>query len=117
LSWTSPVKIRQILIGGTKKMVVFNDCELTEKVKVYDAGFQVSSFKETKKMLVDYRVGDIYIPKVSTREALKTMVDDFLDAIIQGQEPLANCLRGLYVVEILEAAERSLKKQGQIVNL
>lgn len=116
-SWTSPVKIRQILIGGTRKMIVFNDVEPTEKVKVYDTGFEVRSEEEKNKILVDYRVGDIYIPKIDNREALKGVAGDFVNAVTQGKEPLSNWKSGLDVVTILEAAERSIKNRGREVLL
>lgn len=116
-SWTSPVKIRQILIGGTKKMIVYDDVEPTEKVKVYDTGFEVRSEEEKNKILVDYRVGDIYIPKIDNREALKGVAEDFVAAVDRGIEPVSNWKSGLEVVTILEAAEQSIKNRGREVLL
>ncbi len=116
-SWTSPVKIRQILIGGTKKMIVYDDVEPTEKVKVYDTGFEVRSEEEKNKILVDYRVGDIYIPKIDNREALKGVAEDFVAAVDRGTEPVSNWKSGLDVVTILEAAEQSIKNRGREVLL
>lgn len=116
-SWTSPVKIRQILIGGTKKMIVFDDVEPTEKVKVYDTGFEVRNEEEKNKMLVDYRVGDIYIPKLENKEALKGVAEDFTAAIREGREPVSTWQSGLDVVSILEAAETSIKNRGKEIVL
>jgi predicted dehydrogenase len=80
-SWTSPVKIRKILIGGDKKMIIFDDVEPAEKVKIYNTGYTVESDEDRRKILVDYRVGDIYTPKVEDTEALTGVVQDFADAI------------------------------------
>ncbi len=117
LSWTSPVKIRQILIGGTGKMVLYDDLEPSEKVKIYDSGYKERSETDQNRILIDYRIGDIYVPKLDTTEALKGMAADFIDAVISGNEPLSSCKRGLSVVRILEAAERSLKNKGKEVVL
>ncbi|MBN2301301.1 MAG: Gfo/Idh/MocA family oxidoreductase [Lentisphaerae bacterium] len=123
LSWTSPVKIRKILIGGTRKMLVYDDLEPTEKVKVYDTGFSMNSedstnsYEERNKILVDYRVGDAYIPKIEMGEALRGMAADFIRSIREGTEPTANAQSGLSVVRILEAADRSLRNRGQEVML
>lgn len=116
-SWTSPVKIRQMLIGGDKKMVLFNDMEPTEKIKVYDTGYNFSSDEERNKILVDYRVGDIFIPKIQTKEALAGMAADFLKAISTGAEPISSWKSGLAVVQILEAAQVSIKNKGKEVIL
>ncbi|MBX7050962.1 MAG: Gfo/Idh/MocA family oxidoreductase, partial [Flavobacteriales bacterium] len=77
-SWSSPVKIRTMLLGGDKKMVVFNDMEPTEKIKIYDTAHTVSSDEEKQRVLVDYRVGDVYIPKLEIKEALGGMAKDFI---------------------------------------
>ncbi|MDD4178616.1 MAG: Gfo/Idh/MocA family oxidoreductase [Candidatus Margulisbacteria bacterium] len=114
LSWSSPVKIRKTLIAGTKKMVVYDDLEPTEKVRVYDTGFKAS---ESQNLLIDYRVGDIYIPKIEQTEALSALAKDFLAAITTGKAPLADAQKGLAVVRILESAEKSLKNHGQEVKL
>lgn len=118
-SWTSPVKIRRILIGGDEKMVIFDDVEPTEKVKVYDTGYnvKVNSDEARRNVLVDYRVGDIYIPKVEKKEALAGVASDFLNAIDTGKEPVSNWESGLDVVKILEASDESLKNNGQEIIL
>ncbi len=116
-SWTSPVKVRQILIGGTKKMIVFNDLEPTEKIKLYDTGYEVKSKEDERKMLVDYRVGDVYIPKVEHKEALKGLAEDFVRAVTTGESPISDYRSGLEVVEILEAADKSLRDGSREVML
>ncbi|MGH2575448.1 MAG: Gfo/Idh/MocA family protein [Ignavibacteria bacterium] len=112
-SWSSPVKIRQILIGGDKKMIVYNDIETSEKVKVYDTGYDVRTDEDKQKLLVDYRVGDVYSPKVDIREALTGLVSDFKDAVLNGTDPLSNWKVGLEVVKILEASDKSLKDNSK----
>ena len=114
VSWTSPVKIRKILIGGDKKMIVYDDIEPTEKVKVYDTGYQ---FRESENVLVDYRTGDISIPKLDQTEALHYVAKDFIHSITTGKEPVSNWKIGLAVVGILEAAEQSIKNRGREVIL
>ena len=107
-----------MLIGGNKKMIVFNDLESTEKIKVYD-----TSFREKKNsgngnnILADYRVGDIYVPKISTREGLSVMAEDFMNAVTRNKEPISNKNLSLDVVRILEAAEQSIKNNGKEVIL
>lgn len=117
VSWTSPVKIRKILIGGTKKMIVYDDLEPTEKVRIYDTGYKISSKEEQNKLLVDYRAGDVFIPKVDLTEALKGVATDFVNSIVKGVQPIANAQSGLEVVSILEAAEKSIKNRGKEVIL
>jgi len=116
-SWTSPVKLRTILIGGSKKMVLFDDVEPSEKVKVYDTGYNVSSDEEKRNLLIDYRTGDIYTPKLTQTEALAGMATDFVQAIRTGSKPLSNWELGRDVVALLEAAQESIRNQGKAVNL
>ena len=116
-SWVSPVKMRQMLIGGDKKMVVYNDMEPTEKIKIYDTGFKVRSDQEKKMFITDYRVGDIYVPKVPMTEALSLMAEDFISAIKGGSTPDSHAQMGVDVVEILEKADLSIKNNGQEVSL
>lgn len=111
-SWVSPMKIRQILISGDKKMIAYDDTESTEKVKVYEAGYSVRSDEEKQLLYMDYRSGDIHIPKVSTNESLQGVVEDFVDAIARGTKPLSDAKFGLDIVRILDAAEHSLKNGG-----
>jgi predicted dehydrogenase len=112
-SWSSPVKIRKILIGGTKKMIVFDDVEPSEKVKVYDTGYTVKSDEDRRRLLVDYRAGDIYVPKLEQREALYGMAADFISAIEKGTTPVSDWKVGLEVVKVLEAAQESIKNKGR----
>lgn len=112
-SWVSPVKIRQMLIGGTNKMIVYNDMEPTEKIKVYDSGYSFKSKNDINEFLVDYRIGDINVPKINITEALSLMVNDFINSIKNKTEPISNSEMGLEVVKILDAAERSMKNNGK----
>ncbi len=112
-SWISPMKIRRVLIGGTEKMIVYDDIEPTEKVKIYDYGYKVAG----KEMLVDYRFGDIVIPKLDTTEALWGVASDFITAIQTGKNPLSDACMGARVVRILEAANTSLRNKGEEVFL
>jgi Predicted dehydrogenases and related proteins len=116
-SWTSPVKVRQTLIGGDKKMIVYNDLEVTEKVKIYDTGFNHQTDEEKEGILVDYRTGDIFIPKLSEQEALFSVAKDFVDSIVSNKSPLSSAQVGLEVVQILEAAQESIKNNGKEVLL
>ena len=116
-SWSSPVKIRMTLVGGTEKMIVFNDMEPTEKVKVYDTGYSLKSDEEKQKILVDYRAGDIFTPKLQITEALSLMANDFVNAVTKGIKPISDFNIGLDVVKILEAAQNSIKQKGQEIFL
>lgn len=116
-SWISPVKIRKTLIGGTKKMIIYDDVEPTEKVKVYDTGFHVNSAEELHKWLVDYRFGDIYIPKIAQTEALLGVANDFAAAIRENKIPRSSAQSGLNVVSILEAAQKSIQEKGKLITL
>lgn len=119
-SWTSPVKIRKFLVGGDRKMVVYDDMEPTEKIKVYDTGYSYTEQQtdESKsRILVDYRVGDIFVPKLSMKEALAGVAEDFVRAIQTGSRPVSDAQLGLMVVKTLEAAQISIKNKGQEVLL
>lgn len=116
-SWTSPVKVRQTLIGGDKKMILYNDIEPSEKVRVYDTGYFHTTDEEKKKILVDYRIGDIYIPKLSSEEALTGVANDFVQAIVAKKEPVSSAQLGLTVVKILEASQQSIKNKGKEVKI
>jgi len=114
-SWSSPVKIRQMLLGGQNKMIVYNDIEPTDKLKVYDQGFTYLSDEKRESVLVDYRLGDVYIPKFSLREPLAVMAEDFYLSISNGKMPVSSWKSGMEVVKILELAEESLQKRGEEV--
>lgn len=116
-SWISPLKIRRILIGGDKKMCLYDDVEPTEKIKIYDTGFSVNTEEEKHKMLIDYRVGDIFIPKISQMEALTGLANNFIEAIVENKKPMVDGQAGLEVVKILEAAQISIKNYGKEIKL
>ena len=116
-SWISPVKVRNMLIGGNKKMVLFNDLEPTEKIKVYDTGYNIKSDEDKARLLVDYRTGDIFIPKINTREALSLMAEDFVQCILDKKQPVSNARLGLDVVKILAAAQASIKSSGKEIKI
>lgn len=116
-SWISPVKIRHMLIGGSKKMILFNDLETTEKVKIYDAQYQTTKDSNGKKILADYRTGDIYAPKISMREGLNLLAEDFVNAILNDSNPISDYEIGLQVVKILEGAQQSIKNNGDVILL
>ena len=113
LSWLAPVKIRRTLIGGDRKMVVYDDLEATEKVKIYDKGIVTTPSQEAlHKIQVDYRTGDMVAPKLLHLEALKVEAEHFVDCVENGTRPLAAGEDGLRVVKILEAAQKSLPEPG-----
>lgn len=117
VNWTSPVKIRRMILGGTKKMLVFDDMENFEKIKVYDSGVELNDKEGIYDALVQYRIGDMYSPKVNQTEALALGVKEFIGAIRQSRSPITNGKDGLAVVKILEAAEKSIKNKGELVEL
>lgn len=117
VNWLSPVKIRRILIGGTKHMVVYDDMEPSEKVKVYDKGINLTSEESVYKTLVQYRMGDMYAPQIEQSEALGLLTAEFISCVKSQKPPTSDGVLGLGVVRILEAAERSLRAGGGAVNL
>ena len=116
-SWTSPVKVRQTLIGGDSKMIVYNDLEPSEKIKIYDTGYTHKNNIDNNSILVDYRIGDVYLPKLNNQEALYGVAVDFCNTIINNTEPLSSSKLGLDVVKILEAANASIKNNGKEIKL
>ena len=116
-SWSSPVKVRQTLIGGDIKMILYNDLEPSEKVRVYDTGYDHKTEEDKTRIMVDYRTGDVHIPKLSTKEALAGVADDFIQSIIQKKSPLSNAILGRSVVKILEASQESIKHFGKEVKI
>jgi predicted dehydrogenase len=117
VNWLSPVKVRMTLIGGKDKMLVWNDLEPDEKIKVYDKGVDVANGQGVYDLLVSYRSGDIYSPKVEQTEALKLELSYFVDCILKNETPINDGAAGLRVVRLLEAAERSLNEHGRIISL
>lgn len=117
VNWLSPVKVRTTLLGGRDKMLVWNDLEPDEKIKVYDKGVNITSTEGVRDLLVSYRSGDVWSPKVEQSEALKTELSYFVDCITRDQTPFNDGEAGLRVVRLLEAADMSLKDRGKIVTL
>jgi predicted dehydrogenase len=117
VNWLSPVKVRTTLIGGEKKMLVWNDLEPDEKIKIYDKGVDVQSKEATYKMLINYRSGDMYAPRIEPMEALKTEAEYFAHCINTNDKPVNDGRAGLRVVKLLEACNKSLTKNGQAVTL
>lgn len=117
VNWLSPVKVRTTLIGGEKKMLVWNDLEADEKVKIYDKGVEIRSREGVYETLVKYRSGDMWAPQLEQGEALKTELDYFVQCVNKLQRPINDGQAGYRIVKMLEAANRSLKKQGEIVRL
>lgn len=114
VSWLAPLKIRKTLIGGSKKMIVYNDIEPSEKVKVYDKGASIDFSSETPMKPI-YRSGDVYIPALANEEALQREVNHFIDCVTRGEKPLADGVAGLEVVKILEACDKSLRQGQRII--
>lgn len=117
VNWLSPVKIRTTLIGGQKKMVVWNDVVADEKVRVYDKGVQITSGEGIRDLLVSYRSGDMWAPQLEQVEALHVELDYFADCIMNNKMPFNDGQAGLRVVRMLEAAERSIRNKGELVRL
>jgi predicted dehydrogenase len=117
VNWLSPVKIRTTLIGGQKKMVVWNDLVADEKVRVYDKGVQLKSGEGIHDVLVSYRTGDMWAPQIEQLEALRVELDYFADCIANNKIPFNDGHAGLRVVKMLEAAEASIQKRGELVRL
>lgn len=117
VNWLSPVKVRTTLIGASERMLVWNDLEPDEKLKVYDRGVTVTSGQGIYDLLVSYRSGDVWSPKVETTEALRLEADCFIDSIVHDLPPVNDGESGLRIVRLLEAAERSMKDRGRLVKL
>jgi predicted dehydrogenase len=115
VNWLSPVKVRTTLIGGEKKMLGWNDLEADEKIRVYDRGVQMTTREGLYNLLVSYRSGDMWAPKIEATEALKAELAHFVDCIEHNQRPINDGHAGLRVVQMLEAAEESLSRKGEAV--
>lgn len=101
-----------MLIGGDKKMIVYDDLQGTEKVKIYDTGYDIKSDEDKRRIMYDYRTGDIFVPRLDTREALYGMAADFVKALTTGSKPVSDYELGLNIVKILEASQYSIKNKG-----
>jgi predicted dehydrogenase len=117
VNWLSPVKVRQTLIGGHKKMLMWNDLNEDQKIVVYDKGVEVTNRESIYDLLVSYRSGDMWAPKVDKTEALRLEAEHFIRCITHDETPISDGRAGLRVVQILEAANRSLAKRGEVVEL
>jgi predicted dehydrogenase len=121
VNWLSPVKVRKTLISGDRKMLAWDDLDADEKIKIYDRGVDVKSTNGGKsgihELLVSYRSGDVYIPKLEATEALKAEARYFIDCIEKDRDPFNSGRAGLEVVRLLEAADESMKKAGQRIEL
>ncbi|QSJ15264.1 Gfo/Idh/MocA family oxidoreductase [Nostoc sp. UHCC 0702] len=118
VNWLAPVKVRRTLIGGSQRMIVYDDLEPSEKVKIYDKGITVNGNSESVyQMLIGYRTGDMWSPQLDMTEALRTEGLHFIRCIEQGSRPITDGEAGLRIVRILEAATQSIKQRGQLVEL
>ena len=118
VNWLAPVKVRQTLIGGSRKMIVYDDLEPSEKIKVYDRGVNVSANPDQLQDLrVSYRIGDMWAPQLSAKEALLTEIEHFVDCIENGAQPMTPGVSGHSVVEVLEGAMRSMRQRGMPIDL
>lgn len=116
VSWLAPVKVRQILLGGSKKMITYDDLQPSEKVKVYDKGISFTDDpKQIQEMRVGYRTGDMWAPKIDATEALRIEGEHFVDCIVNGKTPQTDGRLGLRVVELIEAATSSMRGRGETV--
>jgi predicted dehydrogenase len=119
-NWLAPVKLRRTLIGASRKMIVYDDLDQAEKVKIYDKGITLSNQQNPEKlyqMLVGYRTGDMLAPQIDGTEALRREIDHFLRCIEERKEPETGGIAGLRVVEILQAASQSMRERGRPVEL
>ena len=118
VNWLAPVKVRQTLISGSEKMIVYDDIEMSEKLKVYDKGITLDQDDDTVyQRHVGYRSGDMWAPRLDNVEALGIETEHFIECIETGRQPLSSGQAGLRVVRILEAASRSMANHGQPIEL
>lgn len=117
VNWLSPVKVRTTMVGGQKKMLLWNDLERDEKIKVYDKGVEIRNKHGLYRLLIDYRSGDMWAPKIDQTEALQLETIYFVDCILNNEIPLNDGHAGLTIVRMLEATDISLKQGGKIVKI
>ena len=117
VNWLAPVKIRRILIGGSKQMIVYDDMQPSEKLRVYDKGVEATTREGIYSTLVQYRTGDMFAPKLDDTEALSLLTSEFVESIQSSRQPVTDGLAGLNVVRILENAEYSIKNGGKVIKL
>ena len=117
-NWLAPVKVRRTLVGGSRRMVIFDDLEPSEKIKIYDRGISVSpSGENLYEMMIGYRTGDMWAPQLQIREALQAEAAHFVECISSGCKPLTDGAAGLRVVRLLETASRSMKAHGAVMSI
>jgi predicted dehydrogenase len=112
VNWLSPVKVRQMIVAGSKKSLIFNELNPSEPLKVYDRGIDISESEETQRLRVGYRTGDMWSPHIEPGEALQAVVTHFAECVRERVEPLSDGRMGVRVVRLLEAATRSIRAQG-----
>jgi predicted dehydrogenase len=119
VNWLTPVKVRHTLIGGSEKMILYDDLEPSEKLKVYDKGINVTPGRaeDVYKMLVSYRSGDMWAPRLDNTEALQTEALHFIDCVENNKQPETDGPAGLRLVNMIEAAEASLRDRGRLVEI
>ena len=117
VNWLSPVKIRQSIFAGDKKMLLWDDISNDEKIKVYDKGVDAQNKKGLFELQVNYRSGDMWSPKVDYQEALKTQTNHIVNCIKRNEKPISSGIEGLKVVNILEASEKSIKNKGMEIKI
>jgi predicted dehydrogenase len=117
LNWLSPVKVRQIIVGGDKRMVVFDDMQTVEKVKLFDCGAICTDTEGIHEQLVQYRTGDMISPRIRNDEALSVGTRHFLDCIAGKASPITGGRQALDVLRMLDAADRSLQRDGEWIRL
>jgi predicted dehydrogenase len=118
VNWLAPVKVRQILIGGSRKMIVYNELDPSEKVKVYDKGVTLTDDpNKIYQLRIGYRAGDMWAPQLAGREGLAIEVEHFVDCVENCRTPETDGAAGMRVVELLEAASRSMEQRGRPMEL
>jgi predicted dehydrogenase len=118
VNWLAPVKVRQILVGGTRRMISYDDLEPSDKIKVYDKGVHMEDDPaRIHEMRVGYRTGDMWAPRLAMTEALRVESEHFVDCIVNASAPRTGALLGLRVVQLIEAASRSMHHKGETVYL
>jgi len=113
LNWLSPVKLRRTLIGGSRKMVIYDHLDTENQIKIFDKGVELRQDQDRYKVLVQYRMGDLVCPKVEQTEPLEVACRHFVHCIQTGEQPITDGNAGLRVVQLLEAAERSMRREGR----
>jgi predicted dehydrogenase len=112
VNWLSPVKVRHMIIGGSEQSLIYNDMDISEKIKVFNRGISVGTDEQRQQLLIGYRSGDVLSPHINIAEPLARMAADFAECVAKGKTPVSDGQAGLRVVRILDAAQRSIKAQG-----